>query len=291
MHCLPAQRIYHGLNGYREVIDTIFWGLKKMGHRVTYTVNDFSADAVNIVFGSQILPIDELVALPRNTIIYNLEQMRSPTNYQSTQEFRYCAENFRIWDYSPANLRAWQDVDVKNIEIVPIGYAPVLSSIPKARNQDIDVLFYGSPIGNRLDIFKAICGSGLKAMFVSGFYGAERDELIARSKIVLNVPSDDKAGIFEIVRVSYLWANKKAVIADLQPNAYIEDDIKGSVKFSPFADIVKNCHALIEDYPTRVAVEEAGFAAISKRDITAILKAAAIEDDGGRPIFGGWRLK
>ena len=45
-----------------------------------------------------------------------------------------------------------------------------------------------------------------------GVYGAERDRLIARSRLVLNVhyfPTH----IFEMIRVSYLLANRTAVVA------------------------------------------------------------------------------
>ena len=29
----------HGLNGYKEVIETVSWGLEQLGHQVSYAVN------------------------------------------------------------------------------------------------------------------------------------------------------------------------------------------------------------------------------------------------------------
>ena len=67
-HCIPNQRM-HGLNGYKEVIETVAWGLEQFGHQVTYEVNNFVTGATNIIFGAQVVPIAELKQLPKETII------------------------------------------------------------------------------------------------------------------------------------------------------------------------------------------------------------------------------
>jgi hypothetical protein len=76
MHCVPSDPRVHGLNGYKEVIGTIAWGLEQLGHRATYALNESVRDATNIIFGAHVLPIATLKRLPQDTIIYNLEQMR-----------------------------------------------------------------------------------------------------------------------------------------------------------------------------------------------------------------------
>ena len=57
-------------------------------------------------------------------------------------------------------------------------------------------------------------------------WGDIRDEMIGRSKLVLNLTGyHAKNTIFEIVRVSYLLANGKAVICQKRENVEIEPDI------------------------------------------------------------------
>jgi hypothetical protein len=104
-------------------------------------------------------------------------------------------------------------------------------------------------------------------------YGEARDSLISRSKIVLNV-NDDRGDIFEIVRVSYLLANKKAVVSTLDPRTAIEDDIISGVKFTEMDKLVDDCVKLIDDDNARSTLGAAGFECISnpKRDIRNILK-------------------
>ena len=127
-----------------------------------------------------------------------------------------------IWDYSKANLDPWKMLGATSVKIVPIAYAPILTRILKPAEQDIDVLLYGISGGKRLEAFQILSQAGLKVMFFSGLYGDARDQLIARSKIILNVNLYNFAQIFEIVRVSYLLANKKAVVSVIDQNTFLK---------------------------------------------------------------------
>ncbi len=107
MHCMPRPEM-HGLNGYLEVIDTVEWGLRELGHEVTRTLNRHAPGATNIIFGAHVFPIGTLEALPDDSIIYNFEQWRGLTKEQLRPEVHYLARRFRIWDYRRRSCRAVQ---------------------------------------------------------------------------------------------------------------------------------------------------------------------------------------
>ncbi|WP_204270362.1 hypothetical protein, partial [Klebsiella aerogenes] len=65
------------------------------------------------------------------------------------------------------------------------------------------------------------------------------------SKLILNVTLYEHPKIVEIVRVSCLLANRKAVICQKNPAIAIEDDMATAVCFSPDAEIVDRCLALL----------------------------------------------
>ena len=71
-------------------------------------------------------------------------------------------------------------------------------------------------------------------------------------------------------------ANKKAVVAELDKNTFIEDDIKNAVRFSKLDNIVQTCNYLIQNSEERKALEQIGFELIKKRDIIKILKCALL---------------
>jgi hypothetical protein len=211
LHCVPSPRM-HGPHGYREIIESVQWGLEQLGHEVTYSLNAYQSASTNIVFGAQMLPLEVLKQLPRDTIVYNFVQGRGLDRNAVRPEVHFIAEAFSIWDYSAANVDMWKSLGNESPKLVPVGYAPVLSRIPKAQDQDIEIFFYGSTGQKRLNAFHQLSEEGYRVLFASGLYGRARDALIARSKIVLNVNLIDRSRIFEVVRVSYLLANRKAVV-------------------------------------------------------------------------------
>jgi len=273
MHCMPDSQ-QHGLRGYQEVIDTLSWGLQQLGHEVSHAVNGSVRGATNIIFGAHMITVEGLAKLPDNSIAYSLEQARNLDPRQAPPTVQFFAKRFQVWDYSLANMGFWKGLGTPRVKLVPIGYAPVLSRIPGDVPQDIDVLIYGMSAPNRLLAFNQLSYAGLTVLFVSGLYGKPRDELIARSKLVLNVNMYDAAQIFEVVRVSYLLANRKAVIATRHPETFVEDDIAAAVRFTTMDRLVDDCRALIANTPARAALEARGFETMARRDIRAVLAAA-----------------
>ena len=148
-----------------------------------------------------------------------------------------------------------------------------LTRIPKLPREDIGILIYGHSGSKRGNAFHLLSHAELTVLFVSGMYGEARDSLISRSKIILNV-NDDQGEIFEIVRVSYLLANKKAVVSIRDPRTAIEDDIISGVKFTEMEKLVDDCRQLIDDENARSTLATAGFECFSKRDIRDILRKA-----------------
>lgn len=265
----------HGLRGYAEVIESVKWGLEQLGHEVSLEINRFARGARNIVFGAQVLPVDMQKQLAEDTIIYNFEQLSRSDGASVRDEIRFYAGRFQIWDYSHFNLAGWERLGTaRGVKIVPVGYAPVLERIESREPQDIDVLIYGFTSPERLDVFNALARSGLTTMFVCGLYGQERDELIARSKIVLNVNRYRDAGIFEIVRVSYLLINHKAVVSDLHPGTRIEPDMQGAIRLSQPYAFASECLRLVENEDERRELAGKGYEIIRRRDIRTILTQA-----------------
>jgi hypothetical protein len=271
-HIVPDPRL-HGLNGYLEVMETVRWGLEALGHQVSTARNAAVPGAINILFGAQLLSEAEVESLPADSIVYNLEQIGHVPPEKMWPNFISAARRLRVWDYSRSNLPVWRALHAAcEPRLVPIGYAPTLTRIPK-RDEEIDVLFYGLPSDLRLGVFADICKAGLRAVYACGLYGRERDELIARAKLVLNL--NLYAGrIFEVVRVSYLLANSKAVVSNDHPGLDIEPDLRAAVELAPVEQIVASCIRLVGDDPARRALEQRGMRVMQNRDIRPILRTA-----------------
>jgi hypothetical protein len=184
-------------------------------------------------------------------------------------------QNFMFWDYSLKNVEAMLTQDSPMpVRHVPIGYAPVLERITKHERQDIEILVYGFAHDYRIKLFQTLCDQWKRCVFACGLYGELRDELIGRSKIVLNITGGHTESIYPVVRGSYLLANRKLVIADVQPQLYIERDMAEAVKFGKTEQIPSLCHHWLEDDARRAEAEEQGYQTMIRRDIRGILAAA-----------------
>ena len=255
-------------------MDTMAWGLTSMGHEVHCTKNFIDPAAINILFCAHVANENIIRDLPDTSIIYNMEQMEAMLGGRDVfDEWKMIAERFTIWDYSAVNLEWWKkNTNPRGVKHVPIGFSPNLCKIQKPDDQDIDVLFYGGPNLNRLKVLDDLCKYGLKVMHFFGLYGKARDDLIGRSKVVLNIGY--YGHIFEIVRVSYLLANRKAVVSVINQGLVVENDIAPGIRFVDIESVAPACYDLISDDLERCRLEEKGFARISARNIIPILMAA-----------------
>jgi hypothetical protein len=179
------------------------------------------------------------------------------------------AKRYTIWDYSPANMAYWHEHGIE-ADYVPVGYVPQLTRIVPAIHPDIDVLWYGALNGRRARVLQELQQMpGLKTVILLT-YGKERDEHIARSKVVLNMHYYDSPQLFEIVRVSYLLANHKCVVSEKSEDfpLYLIDGLRNA-KYDGLADA---CRDLVEDIERRLQYQEQGFQKFSRMRETDILR-------------------
>ncbi len=256
---------------FREVGETLQFGLRSIGHAALIQDNSIDPTASNVLLGAHLLTPEDAVLVPTGSILYNLEQLGGPSLPKHFYELgRHC----QVWDYSLQNIETWKVMRCALPPVhVPLGHVPELSRIKPAPKQDIDVLFYGSLNERRARIVNALKEAGVNVHVLFGIYGEKRDKFIARSKIVLNVHFYD-AKIFEIVRVSYLLANSKAVVTEIGPSTQMEEGLADSMLSAPYDSLVQSCLGLLKDDKARRKLETRAFERFSQRKEAEILSNA-----------------
>jgi hypothetical protein len=196
-----------------DIAECIHFGLIELGHDSVRQPNTLHSDRINIVFAPHLLPNFGNPQLPPDTVLFNLEQIR-PQLFEATPGYREILLSHRVWDHSQRNVQALHALGAHTAIHVPMGYVPQLTRIPADADKDIDVLFYGTLTPRRQVLCDRIARSGIVVRVESSMYGAERDALIARSRIVLNICAIDHGVVFDAVRVCYLLANQAFVISE-----------------------------------------------------------------------------
>lgn len=245
---------------FQEIAEGLSEGFAELGRVVPIVYDVARIVGRGIVLGGHLLPQD----LPPRCIVYNLEQWRSGW---MNSIYLDLLRQHEVWDYSYDNIEQLKSVGI-TAKFCGIGYEPCLTRIAP-QEEDVDVLFYGSIFGRRVPILEAVEATGLKVKRLFGVYGEERDQWIARSKIVLNLHAYDNAPL-EITRLSYLWANKRFIVSEgpvVRP--WNECVVQGTPSLIP--QLCQNC---VDDkyILTRQAVAQRGFRVFSATRQSAYLR-------------------
>lgn len=268
---VPEGFMHH--HAFDEIRDSLSWSLAALGHDVSQTENWFSESGeTNLILGAEL--IADFQRLPANTIIYNLEQ---PSHPNMAKVIRMVRESrCRVWDYSLRSVEEWRKLGV-SVAHVPIGWAPTMTRIPRARTQDIDVCFFGWSTPRRRSLITQLESAGLRVYASSSCYGGARDNVISRSKVCLNVHHDGRDR-FEAVRVSYLMSNSCSVVSEYSSDDDEYSDLRRSIAVVPYRLLVDTCASLATDSATheRSVMGASALDSIQKRDFTAAV-AVAVE--------------
>ena len=172
-------------------------------------------------------------------------------------------KHFETWDYSERNIIKFHELGLQRIKHLKIGFQKELVRIPQSSAQDIDVLFYGTMNERRITVINLLKAAGLKVHTAFGIYGPERDQLISRSKIVLN-NHFYHSHIFGIIRVFYLMTNSVAVVGEVNPSTSIDPIYLNGIYGVPYLDLHTACIELLEDSARRTKLRQNALDAIQQ---------------------------
>lgn len=277
VHICPPKGNHYAL---AEMAETVVLGLQALGHDCIWVEpdelfgiqsNSSENDRQFIIFGSNANPLyAKPFPLPRNSILYNFEQIYPESPWLRAGYIDYLCQ-YAVWDYSLANITRLKQLGIHHVAHVPVGYVPEMTRICPQPDPDIDVLFYGCINDRRQHILDELTAAGVKVEALFGVYGQERDEYISRSKIVLNMHFYE-AKVFEIVRVSYLLANRAFVISERGSNPEEEAYFAEGVVFTDYENLVPCCLDYLAEDSKRQSIANKGFQCIQNCSEVAYLQ-------------------
>ena len=257
---------------FAEVAEALNWGLGQLGHESLLSTRLDNRRRTHLVLGANLLPKFPQPLAP-GSVLYNLEQIEPGSKWCSEAYLDLLRQN-TVWDYSERNRSVLAELGVQS-RVVPVAPAPSWSRIA-AQPRDIDVLFYGSMNQRRFDVLEALRARGLRVEQAFAVYGAPRDALIARARIVLNLHYYE-AKVFEIVRVAYLLANGVCVVSETGSDPDEEAQFAEALAFAPYERLVHTCCELLADPAHRDALAQRGRQIIGQHSLLPGLQAAVAE--------------
>jgi hypothetical protein len=213
-----------------------------------------------VIIGSNLLPSLGNIHIPDTSIIYNLEQILLGSPWINEKYLNFL-RSYDVWDYSRRNIDELKKLGITNVKYCGIGYVPELTQMRPSNNEDIDILWYGSLNERRIYILEKLQDMDLNVCSLFGVYGDERDQYIARSKIVLNIHFYESK-VLEIGRIYYLLANKRFVVSEKGNDEELEGPLREGLVFAPYDNIISACLSYLKEDHLRAEIAERGFALI-----------------------------
>lgn len=259
-------------HAFNEISFALKLSFRELGMDVPIVYDPSQIQGRGIVIAPHLITKLGYTQIPANLILYNLEQVQPDNTDWVTPAYLDLMKRLPVWDYSRQNIKMLNDMGVNNVTYCGVGYSPILEQI-KPKEKDIDVLFYGSKNDRRNKILDALAERGLNVAGKYNVWNEERDDLIARSKIILNHHYFE-AKIFEILRVSYLLANKCFVVSESGNDKEQLDRFKNGVVFAHYDDLVEACVKYINSPDQRQTIANKGYEIMKQKSQTAFLKEA-----------------
>jgi hypothetical protein len=259
---------YPHSQAFDEVAIALSAAFRVLGKEVPVVRDTACCGDTSIVLGCNML--HHVRAPSSRLILFNLEQI-TPESPWLSKDYLVLLKNHTVWDYSERNIAELARLGIRATQC-GIGYIEDLTRIAPT-GETIDVLFVGSFNKRRENILRQLLAAGARVEAHFNVYGKARDDLIAHSKLVLNVHFYESR-VFEIVRVSYLLANRRCVVSETGFDPSIEEPLREGIAFAEYRDLVETCLKLLRDKEKRQSLAEAGFKCFSAQPQIEYLRQA-----------------
>lgn len=262
---------------FADLIELLTDALQQGGAQVRHSTNQIIAGMPNILVGHTfVLAREDFTAIRNTGVPYVVFQMEALDELHGfNRKFPYYVEfllaSERVWDYSRTNVEFLKERGCAGARHVPIGYSSRLERIVHADTKDVDILFYGSMSDRRRRVLDRFQSRGARLTHLFNAYGPERDRMIGRAKIVLNLHQFDLPQLEE-VRISYLLNNRCFVLSEASDhNPYGE-----GVAFCEYDKIVDRGLSYLrpEMEAERARITAAGYRAVKEIPMVQSIRSA-----------------
>jgi hypothetical protein len=259
-------------------------GLRGLGHATDLTVNQIEVPGRNVVVGTHLLTGQEAASIAQSGAEYvalhsewlftrpdGTGVVSSFVGDRLEREYgRFYQRAAAVWDPYQWNLDLLARLGIapEKLRLIPtLGYATEIDEIAQRpwAEKDIDVLFFGSITPRRNRVLDAL-GRSCKVVSVLDAPKDFRNDLIARARLNLNLPGEERYTHLSVYRVAYLLNNRGALISEA---ATTHADLQAMIETAPYDRLIEAC---LEALPRAEEIAERGYAAFKETSMAEVMR-------------------
>lgn len=275
-----------GNENVAEVMESFRLAAQRLGYSTSVEATpDINNQDINLFFFAMGLGWTADADMPPNAIVVNFEP-GLPELLQAMPGYRHLLQRVHVWEYSLENMVHHDALGIHRADYVPLSFEPHATPAAPAdqvlpeEQRDIDVIFFGETMPRRLEVLRALESAGLRVAYPFGkaWTPAQRDALLPRAKVALNMRKAEGTATAELPRLSILLRNRKAVVSELYPHSEIPAVLREALEACAKDELVDRVRALVADAPRRHALEQRGPQALAKLPPQHEVLAAAMRN-------------
>ena len=247
---------------FREPIEAIARDAWSKNISYTITENKVDHEAINIVLGSHLIFRDDqtIIEIPDNSIIINLERLsciRSAWGDQISAKYMELMKSKKVVDYCESNNSILRSELNKEAGFL---YRPWhderWAKIPKPIEKEFDLCIIGSITERRQRAVHELRRRGLSVSANNNLFSSERDNILAKSKIILNIHAYEDANDIELWRINYLASNSLYILSERSCFEEGEEEISNALYQCSIDKIAETGENLVKHYSYEDAINK-----------------------------------
>ncbi|GEM_PF-2354915 len=234
----------------------IAYGLRSLGHRCDLTLNVLEREATNVILGTHLLTEQDAGSIAGSGVPYIAHQSEwlfpgtgttlVTSSFHHDQFERVCRRFFEradsVWEAYPENRQLLQRFAIPPERIKHLRYQGYHADLVDVRHRDwadkdIDVLFFGSVTPRRSKVLNELAAR-VKVVAVLDAPAEFRNDLIARTKLNLNLHAGEEFHHLSLTRVCTLLNNRCAIVSE---DATTHPELQELTIHAPYDRLVSTC--------------------------------------------------
>jgi len=256
---------------FLEMSQLLQWTLQDLGYDCTRRENRLEEGRINVVFCfhewfRKEHPLS--IFNDYDVILYQGEQLAPGGRTMPDWYVEGFKRALAVWDYSPENCEIAKYYG-HEFTHVPPGWHPKSCTIDFGTDgKDIDCLFIGM-MNPRRQFIMELLGTMCTSVALIDSWGPERDEYIARAKVVVNIHCY-MAATMELLRLAHLLSNGVAVVTEKSDTNPFGDGVEEVEYHKLIATVMR----YVQNDQDRIALAQRGLASIQRISISEIVNGA-----------------
>ncbi|MCA9624122.1 MAG: hypothetical protein KC731_34095 [Myxococcales bacterium] len=232
-----------------DMASTFLHGLLDLGHHAILSRQLVDPGYVNVLIGAHTFDSPAAVSQLKQAgipyVVVQSEIIRGDTiNLGMQDRFNAIYKPLMqgaagVWDFYQENVAALAAQGIE-AQLTQLGYHPALEVVRHRQDKDIDALFFGSVTERRAKVLQGLQDAGVKVAALFDDPAFFRNDMIARSKLQLNLRHDEAMTHMPTGRIKFLVNNRCLVVGETALESETVDDLFLAAEPEDFVALVRD---------------------------------------------------